>query len=138
MVYDDESKNIVFEYLYKELTIREQNKSFEEHIVIFFFDEYGFKSHPISKFISKAKELGVTFVFFGDTKNVPYGTKTPQEIFNFTKKKRTKTTESYFRTFRASPKSLHTITERLYHARCDLSRVFGKFILFVRLYKIIF
>jgi len=26
------------------------------------------------------------FVFFGDTKNVPYGTKTPEEIFEFTKK----------------------------------------------------
>lgn len=26
------------------------------------------------------------YVFFGDTKNVPYGTKTPQEIFNYTKK----------------------------------------------------
>ncbi|MBQ8848431.1 MAG: glutamate racemase [Candidatus Gastranaerophilales bacterium] len=26
------------------------------------------------------------YLFFGDTKNVPYGTKTPQEIFNYTKK----------------------------------------------------
>ncbi len=26
------------------------------------------------------------YVFFGDTKNVPYGTKTPEEIFNCTKK----------------------------------------------------
>ena len=26
------------------------------------------------------------YVFFGDTKNVPYGTKTPQEIFICTKK----------------------------------------------------
>lgn len=25
------------------------------------------------------------YVFFGDTKNVPYGTKTPEEIFNYTK-----------------------------------------------------
>lgn len=25
------------------------------------------------------------YIFFGDTKNVPYGTKTPQEIFNYTK-----------------------------------------------------
>ena len=25
------------------------------------------------------------YVFFGDTKNVPYGTKTPKEIFNYTK-----------------------------------------------------
>lgn len=66
IVCDDESKNIIFEYLYKELTAREQNKSFEENLVVFFYDEYGFKSHPISKFVDKAKDLGVTFIFFGD------------------------------------------------------------------------
>ena len=64
IVMDDESKNIVFEYLYKELTLRQQAKKYDNHIVIFLFDEYGFKSHPISKFVEKAKGLGVTFVFF--------------------------------------------------------------------------
>lgn len=74
IVCDDDSKNLIFEYLYKELTIREQNKSFSENIVVFFYDEYGFKSHPISKFIDKAKDLGVTFVFFGDTvSDIPQG-----------------------------------------------------------------
>ncbi len=74
IVCDDESKNLVFEYLYKELTIREQNKTHTSHIVVFFYDEYGFKSHPISKFIDKAKDLGVTFVFFGDTTaDIPQG-----------------------------------------------------------------
>ena len=74
IVCDDESKNIIFEFLYKELTIREQNKSYSENIIVFFYDEYGFKSHPISKFINKAKDLGVTFVFFGDTvADIPQG-----------------------------------------------------------------
>lgn len=74
IVTDDESKNIVFEYIYKELTLRQQSKKHDEHIVIFLFDEYGFKSHPISKFVENAKELGVTFVFFGDTAaDVPPG-----------------------------------------------------------------
>lgn len=74
IVCDDESKNLIFEYLYKELTIREQNKAFEENIVVFFYDECGFKSHPISKFAGKAKDLGVTFVFFGNTiAEVPQG-----------------------------------------------------------------
>lgn len=74
IVCDGESKNIIFEFLYKELTIREQNKGFSENIIVFFYDEYGFKSHPISKFIDKAKELGVTFVFFGDTvADIPQG-----------------------------------------------------------------
>ena len=68
IVCDDESKNIIFEYLYKELTIREQNKKFEQRFIVFLYDEYGFKNHPISKFVDKAKDLGVTFVFFGETK----------------------------------------------------------------------
>lgn len=74
IVCDDESKNIVFEYLYKEFTLREQNKAYTENIVVFFYDEYGFKSHPISKFIDKAKSLGITFVFFGNTiADIPQG-----------------------------------------------------------------
>lgn len=68
IVCDDESKNILFEYLYKELTLREQNKTNQPHIVVFLYDEYGFQNHPISKFVSKAKELGITFIFFGSTR----------------------------------------------------------------------
>ncbi len=70
IVCDDESKNLIFEYLYKELTIREQNKKHEEDIVVFLYKENGFKNHPVSKFVEKAKDLGVTFVFFGDTNEV--------------------------------------------------------------------
>jgi len=74
IVCDDESKSLIFEYLYKELTAREQSKTHKENIVVFFLDEYGFKSHPISKFVDNAKDLGVTFVFFGDTgADVPQG-----------------------------------------------------------------
>lgn len=74
IVSDDESKNLIFEYLYKELTLREQNQSYDTHILIFFYDEYGFKSHPVSKFVEKAQELGVTFIFFGDVKaDIPVG-----------------------------------------------------------------
>lgn len=74
IVCDDESKNIIFEYLYKELTLRGQNKVYDAYIVVFFVDEYGFKSHPISKFIDNAKDLGVTFIFFGDSRSdVPPG-----------------------------------------------------------------
>lgn len=68
IVCDDESKNIVFEYLYKELTEREKEKGFSQRYIVFLYDEYGFKNHPISKFVEKAKDLGITFVFFGDTK----------------------------------------------------------------------
>lgn len=74
IVTDSESKNVVFEYLYKELTIRELTKKHAYHIVVFVFDEYGFKCHPISKFVEKAQQLGVTFVFFGDEiADIPLG-----------------------------------------------------------------
>lgn len=71
IVCDDESKNILFEYLYKELTVREQQqqKEFDKHIIVFLYDEYGFQSHPVSKFANKAKELAVTFIFFGNQKS---------------------------------------------------------------------
>lgn len=68
IVVDSESKNILFEYLYKELTLREQNKKYDKNIIVFLFDEYGFKNHPISKFTANAKDLGVTFIYFGDKK----------------------------------------------------------------------
>lgn len=77
IVIDDESKNRVFDYLFKELTERENKKNEKKqfrHIVAFFYDEYGFQRHPISKFVSKGKELGVTFVFMVDHRSqVPVG-----------------------------------------------------------------
>lgn len=74
IVCDDDSKTLIFEFLYKELTVREQNKSFTENIIVFFYDECGFKSHPISRFVDKAKELGITFVFFGNIiSDIPQG-----------------------------------------------------------------
>ncbi len=83
VVSNDESRNIIFEYLYKELTAREQRKPIEQNIVVFFYDEYGFKSHPISKFMDHAKDLGVTFVFFGNCgADIPQGCGYVVEIKN--------------------------------------------------------
>lgn len=70
---DVESKNRVFDFLYKELSEREQGK-IGEQLVVFFYDECGFQTHPISKFIDKLKEYAVTFVFMADKKeNIPQG-----------------------------------------------------------------
>ena len=74
IVCDNESKTLIFESLYKELTFREHNKKFDYRIVVFFYDECGFNGHPISKFIDKAKELGITFIFLADNKSeIPMG-----------------------------------------------------------------
>lgn len=74
IVCDAESRKVIFEYLYNTLTEREQRKEFVENYIIFLYDLCGFASHPVSKFVDKAKELGVTFVFFADKKKeIPIG-----------------------------------------------------------------
>ncbi len=75
IVCDEESKNIVFEFLYNELTRRENEKDGEFiNYVIYFYDLYGFATHPISRFVEKASELGVTFVFFSEkASEIPQG-----------------------------------------------------------------
>ncbi len=67
IVCDEESKTQIFEYLYKELSHREGEKEHDNHIIVFLYDQYDFVNHPVSRFIKQAKDLGVTFVFFGDT-----------------------------------------------------------------------
>lgn len=95
IVCNDESKNVVFEYLYKEMTIREQKKSFDNRIIVFFYDEYGFNNHPISKFVDKAKDLGVTLVFFGEEKaDIPQGCGYIIELLNSTEGVLISTTDS--------------------------------------------
>ncbi len=68
IVYDNDSKNLIFEYLYNVLSNRQTEEKHNKHIIAFFYDELGFNSHPISKFVSQAKELGITFLFFVDRK----------------------------------------------------------------------
>lgn len=69
IVCDDESKNLIFEHLYKELCIREERKSYEKNLIVFLYDEHGFKHHPISRFAEKAAQLGVTFIFFAESRS---------------------------------------------------------------------
>lgn len=64
IVCDEISKNAVFEFLYLELSTREQQKRSWPHYVVLVMADYGMKGHPLSRYIGKAKELGFTFVFF--------------------------------------------------------------------------
>ncbi len=66
IVNDVESKNFIFEYLFKELSRRSESKNVgtgEPHFVIFVFDEHGIKNHPVSQYVSNAAKIGVTFIF---------------------------------------------------------------------------
>lgn len=64
IVCDNESKNAIFDNLYKELTYRSEIKANRKYNVIFVMNEYGIKRHPISRFIEFASELNTVFVFF--------------------------------------------------------------------------
>ncbi len=70
IVCDERSKNVIFEYLYKELSARETSKRTAPHIAVFVCADYGITSHPISRFIGTAKDLGVTFVFLENEKRM--------------------------------------------------------------------
>ncbi len=61
---DSESKNNLFEYLYRELSGRESKKQNTPHIVVFVLEEMGIKNHPVSRYISRAESINATFVFF--------------------------------------------------------------------------
>lgn len=71
IVCDEDSKNIVLENLYANLSSREamlgekkEFDGFEDRFVIFITNPESISTHPISRYIRKGKELGFTFVFF--------------------------------------------------------------------------
>ncbi len=73
---DDESKSRTFDYLYNELTQRSQNSQADKapHIIVFFYDECGFQTHPLSNYVNKLKDLAATFVFMAEEKSkIPQG-----------------------------------------------------------------
>ena len=71
---DSESRNIIFEYLYKRLSEKEMEKTTLPWDIIFIYDECGIKKHPVSGYISKAAGLGVGFFFFEKRKEeLPQG-----------------------------------------------------------------
>lgn len=63
IVDDNDSKNFIFEYLYKQLSFRKANKVGGKHNIVLVKKEHGIKSHPISKFIENASELNTSFIF---------------------------------------------------------------------------
>lgn len=71
IIYDIESRNNLFEMLYKELTQRSSMKGCKDlpYIIVFVQKEWGIKTHPLSKFLVNARDLGVSFVFYESNRN---------------------------------------------------------------------
>ncbi len=77
---DDDSKKVLFENLYNELSKRKESKDKKTqllpHIVLLLYDLAGFNQHPISRFVDEADQLGVSFVFFANMQSaIPMGCK---------------------------------------------------------------
>lgn len=66
IVYKEEDKNIIFEGLYNELNYRSDNKGVAGYNIVILLEEYGIKSHPVSKYIEHASKLNTVFIFFED------------------------------------------------------------------------
>ncbi len=64
IVCDEESKNRIFEFMYKELAHREESKGKVPYYVVLVLEDVGIKRHPISRYISTAGNYGFSFVFF--------------------------------------------------------------------------
>lgn len=65
-MYDKASAKISLEFLYSELSRREgmKNTSTWEDYIIFVYKSEVIQDHPVSEYVSRAKELGFHFVFF--------------------------------------------------------------------------
>lgn len=77
---DDESYNLILEYLYNLLSIRDaqihESKDiiFNEKYIVFVTDSTAIRTHPLTKYIPIASRLGFTFVFFEEyEENIPQG-----------------------------------------------------------------
>lgn len=67
IICSDDDKNAYLEYLYSELSKREEvlgkENVFHTHYVVFVFDMEKIKKHPIMQYIEDKTSYGVTFVF---------------------------------------------------------------------------
>ena len=85
IVCDDDSRARTFDYLYKELSQRTEERN-TPHLVVFFYDDCGIQSHPLSKYIDSGHKLGITFVFMAPTKaDIPLGCSQLIELTSKTK-----------------------------------------------------
>ena len=63
IICDEESKNILFEFLYRLLSGDRTEESLP-HYIIFVYRDWGIQTHPISEMMEQAESKGVTFILF--------------------------------------------------------------------------
>ncbi len=74
ILFDEGSKKSVLEAIYNELSSRENLKETElknlPHYIVFAYRSEHMNGHPITKYVRRAKELGFTFLFFEEYKEL--------------------------------------------------------------------
>lgn len=79
IMYDADSKKVILNKMYNELSARdgagndglkEKGKGDSVHYVVFAYRSKTLIEHPITNFIKKAKDLGFTFIFFDEHKEL--------------------------------------------------------------------
>lgn len=75
IVYNDESKNYVFEQLFVTFNTRKDSKTPSyPHYIVFVLEDWGIKTHPVSQFIKNANAINASFIFFENNRfNLPVG-----------------------------------------------------------------
>lgn len=80
IVCDEESKNVLLEQLYAEMSDRESQLSeerenaFEVQYVVFVTNAAAISTHPISKYVKNSAAYGFSFVFLEEyEENLPQG-----------------------------------------------------------------
>ncbi|SDB51907.1 DNA segregation ATPase FtsK/SpoIIIE, S-DNA-T family [Pseudobutyrivibrio sp. YE44] len=74
ILYDEGSKKTILEAIYNELSSREGMKKDEvrqlPHYIVFAYRSENMSGHPITKYVEKARDLGFTFIFFEEYKEL--------------------------------------------------------------------
>lgn len=73
-MYDEESRKMILEILYEELSAREGMKEEEikrlPHYVVFVTNQEGLAQHPVSKYIEESGKYGFNFLFFEESEEL--------------------------------------------------------------------
>lgn len=74
IMYDQDSKKVILDAIYNELSAREGEKEFKAdksvHYIVFAYRTKELMEHPITKYVNNAKNLGFTFIFFDEYKEL--------------------------------------------------------------------
>lgn len=124
IICDNQSKNNIFEGLYKELTLRSEVNDVDGYNVILIMDEKGIKNHPISRFIENAAQLNTVFIFFEEKEEylplhcsrvVKINGNCAGEVFDVDNK----TESQEFSYIKINNQMLHKAAEKIAPSYCD-------------------